>query len=97
MYKICNGNIRNNYYNHCIALAIKVKDIKRPEGVEITSPTENDLVAKAVPALSEEELKKMEEAGSAQADLSKIESAKKKKEDEDAAADGAEKKEEEKK
>jgi large subunit ribosomal protein L25 len=76
---------------------IKVKDIKRPEGVEITSPTENDLVAKAVPALSEEELKKMEEAGSAQADLSKIESAKKKKEDEDAAADGAEKKEEEKK
>jgi hypothetical protein len=45
----------------------------------------------------EEELKKMEEAGSAQADLSKIESAKKKKEDEDAAADGAEKKEEEKK
>lgn len=78
---------------------IKVKDIKRPEGIEITSPTENDLVAKAAPAISEEELKKMEEAGSAQTDLSKIESAKKKKEDEEGAEGAAEgeKKEEEKK
>ncbi len=80
--------------------AIKVKDIKRPDGVEITSPSENDLVVKATPAITEEELKKMEEAGTSAVDLSKIESAKKKKEDEEGAeaapADG-EKKEEEKK
>ncbi len=66
---------------------IKVKDITLPRGVEIISAKQTDLVAKAVPALSEEELKALDEKGSAGADLSKIESAGKKKEEE--AEDGA--------
>jgi large subunit ribosomal protein L25 len=60
--------------------AVKIKDIKLPAGVEITSPSENDLVVKATPALSEDELKKMDDAAASAVDLSKIESAKKKKE-----------------
>lgn len=66
---------------------IKVKDIKVPAGIKIASPNADDLVAKAAPALSEAEIKAMEDSSSANADLSKIESAKKKEEE---AAEGAE-------
>jgi large subunit ribosomal protein L25 len=69
--------------------AVKIKDIKLPAGVEITSPSENDLVVKATPALSEDELKKMDDAAASAVDLSKIESAKKKKEDEEGAEGAA--------
>ncbi len=69
--------------------AIKIKDIKLPEGLQITSPSENDLVVKATPAITEDEVKKMEEAGTSAVDLSKIESAKKKKEDEEGAEGAA--------
>lgn len=67
---------------------IKVRDLKLPDGIAVVSPHAEDLVAKAAPALTEEEIKAMEEAGTA-ADLAKIEVAGKKKE-EDAAAAGAE-------
>ncbi|MBP6859363.1 MAG: 50S ribosomal protein L25 [Candidatus Magasanikbacteria bacterium] len=74
--------------------AIKVKDLVVPSSVTITSPQADDLVAKATPAMTEEEMKAMEAA--APVDLTKIETAGKKKEDEEGAeaADGAEKKEE---
>lgn len=67
---------------------IKVKDIKLPEGITIVSPNAEDLVAKAARALTEEEIKAMEEAATTAVDLSKIEVAGKKKEEE--AAEGAE-------
>jgi large subunit ribosomal protein L25 len=60
---------------------IKLKDIKLPAGIEITNPHAEDLIAKAMQALTEEEIKAMEEA-SAGADISKIELAGKKKEEE---------------
>ena len=71
---------------------IKVRDLKLPAGIVIVSPHAEDLVAKAAPALTEEEIKAMEEAGATAADLAKIEVAGKKKEDEEtaAAAEGAE-------
>ncbi|OGH69320.1 MAG: hypothetical protein A3I29_03610 [Candidatus Magasanikbacteria bacterium RIFCSPLOWO2_02_FULL_44_11] len=59
---------------------IKLKDIKLPAGIEITNPHADDLIAKAVPAMTEEEIKAMEEASVA--DVSKIELAGKKKEEE---------------
>ncbi len=71
--------------------AIKVKDIALPTGVEIISAKATDLVAKATPALSEEELKALDEKGSAAVDLSKIESSAKKKEDEETAEGGDDK------
>jgi large subunit ribosomal protein L25 len=79
--------------------AIKVKDLAVPSTVTITSPQGEDLVAKATPAMTEEEMKAMEAA--AAPDLTKIETAGKKKEDEEGAEAGAaeagEKKEEAKK
>ncbi len=66
---------------------IKVKDVVLPAGVEIISAKENDLVAKANPALSEDELKALDAKGAAGPDLTKIETAgKKKEEDADAEA-----------
>lgn len=49
---------------------LRVKDLILPAGVVITNPGVNDVVAKAIPALTEEELKAMDEAG---ADISKVE------------------------
>lgn len=60
---------------------IKIKDLPVPTGMTITNPNAEDLVAKATPALTEEELKAMEEASKA-GDLSAIEMAGKKKEEE---------------
>lgn len=57
---------------------IKVKDLKVPETVKIISPGLEDMVAKAIPALSEEELKAMEEASG---DIEKIEVVGKKEEE----------------
>jgi len=67
---------------------IKVRDLKVPEGIVIISPHAEDLVAKALPALTEEEIKKMEEEGAA-VDVSKIEDAVKKPEKEEEGAEGA--------
>src|SRR3989338_5224880 len=60
---------------------IKVKDLQLPAGIEVINPQADDLVVKAAPALTEEQIKAMEEAA-APVDLSKIESAGKKKEEE---------------
>lgn len=69
-------------------VVIKVKDLHIPAGITVTSPNAEDLVAKATPALTEEEIKAMEEAAKP-ADLSAIEVAGKKKEEEgEAAAEG---------
>ncbi|MFA6105443.1 MAG: 50S ribosomal protein L25 [Patescibacteria group bacterium] len=81
---------------------IKIKDIKLPAGITIVSPHAEDLVMKAARALTEDEIKAMEEASKAPVDLSKIESAGKKKEEEEGAegeakAEGAAPKAEEKK
>lgn len=66
---------------------ITIKDIKVPAGITITSPAAEALVAKPTPALTEDEIKAMEEASKAPVDLSKIESAAaKKKETEEGAA-----------
>lgn len=65
---------------------IKIKDIGLPPGVVIESPHAEDVVVKAARALTEEEIKKLEEAAAA-ADVSKIEVAGKKPEEE-AAAEG---------
>jgi hypothetical protein len=87
-------------------VVIKVKDLKLPAGVTITSPSGDDLVTKATRALTEDEIKAMEAASTSAVDLAKIEVAGKKKEDEaaegEAPADGkaapkAEEKKEEKK
>jgi len=68
--------------------AIRVSDIKLPAGVVITDPAAETIAAKAVPALTEEQIKAMEAESSAAVDLSKIESAapKKKEEGEEEAA-----------
>ncbi len=55
---------------------IKVKDLKLPNGISIKTPAGDALVVKPVRAMTEEEIKAMEEAGSAAIDLTKIESAK---------------------
>ena len=78
---------------------IKVKDLVIPNTVTITNPNAEDLVAKATPAMTEEEMKALE-TSAAPADLSTIETAGKKKEDAEGgeAAEGdAAKKEEGKK
>jgi len=73
---------------------IKVKDLPVPESVVITSPDGEGLVAKAAAALSEDQLKAIEDAEAA--DVSEVEvSGEKKEEGEDEA--GGEKKEEGKK
>jgi large subunit ribosomal protein L25 len=72
--------------------SITIKDIKTPAGIKIISPAPEALVAKPTPALTEDEIKAMEEASKAPVDLSKIESATKKKEaDEEAAPEDAKK------
>lgn len=69
---------------------IKIKDLVVPAGITITSPHAEDLIAKATAALTEDEIKAMEQA-SKPVDLSKIETAGKKKEEgeEGAVAEGA--------
>jgi len=69
--------------------AIKVKDLTLPPGFKILDPHEDALIAKATPALTEEEIKAMEDASKEPVDLSKIESATKKEETEE-EVDGAE-------
>jgi large subunit ribosomal protein L25 len=69
---------------------IKIKNLIVPSGIIITNPHAEDLIAKAAAALTEEEIKAMEEAAKP-ADINKIEVAGKKKEEEDeeGAAEGA--------
>ncbi len=57
---------------------VKVKDLKLPAGMKVVSQSDDDVVAKGVAALTEAELKALEEKGSAKVDLSTLESAKKK-------------------
>lgn len=66
---------------------IKIKDLKVPAGITIVKPHADDVIIKATRALTEDEIKKMEEEAAAM-DVSKIESAKPKKEEE--AVEGAE-------
>lgn len=68
--------------------AVKVKDLNLPAGVTILGLNSEDVVVTATPALTEDQIKALEEAGK-QADLSKIEVAGKKKEEEE-AVEGAE-------
>lgn len=68
--------------------AVRVSDIKLPDGVKIIDPAPAVIVAKAQPALTEEQIKAMEEAATQPADLSKIEAAGKKKEAEEEAVEG---------
>ena len=56
---------------------IKVRDLVLPAGIKVIAPLGDALVAKAAPALSEDEIKALEDAGK-NMDVSKIESAKKK-------------------
>lgn len=63
---------------------IKVKNLIVPAGIVITSPSGDDVIAKAIPAMTEEEIKAME--ASEASDVSKIEVAGAKKEEE--AAEG---------
>ncbi len=74
---------------------IKVKNLILPPGITIISPSGDDVIAKAIPALTEEEIKAMEAKGAA--DIAKIEVAGAKEEvveGEEATGDG--KKEEKK-
>ena len=76
---------------------IKVRDLVLPAGIKVVAPHGDALVAKAAPALTEDEIKAMEDAGK-NMDVSKIESAKKEKEEavEGEAAAGDKKAEEKK-
>ncbi|MFA7654246.1 MAG: 50S ribosomal protein L25 [Candidatus Magasanikbacteria bacterium] len=78
---------------------IKVKDLQLPVGVEVLSPPQENVVVKGQRALTEAEIKAMEETAKT-ADISKIEVAKKKETDEEEMAEGeaapVEKKEEKK-
>lgn len=56
-------------------VVVKIKDLAVPAGIEITKPHAEDLVVKATRALTEDEIKALEEKN-AQLDVSKIESAK---------------------
>jgi len=60
---------------------IKIKNLIVPAGITITNPHAEDLIAKATAALTEDEIKAMEQTA-APVDLSKIETAGKKKEEE---------------
>lgn len=71
------------------AVVLKVGDLSVPAGVKILSPHAGVLVAKVAEALSEEEIKAMEEAGKA-ADVSKIELVEKKKAEEEGEGEGTE-------
>jgi len=66
---------------------IKVKDLVLPAGVQILEQSPETVIATAAPALTEDQIKAMEEASKG-ADVSKIEVAGKKKEEE-APAEGA--------
>lgn len=68
---------------------IKIKDFVLPAGIKILSPQEDALVVKAAPALTEEQIKAMETAGSVTVDLAKIESAKPEKAPEEGAEGAA--------
>lgn len=67
---------------------IKIKDIQLPAGVEIVNPRADDLVVKAAPAMTEEEIKALEAASTTAVDLNAIELAGKKKPEEGEAAEG---------
>ncbi|TSC83997.1 MAG: large subunit ribosomal protein L25 [Parcubacteria group bacterium Gr01-1014_13] len=68
---------------------VKIKNLIVPAGITITNPHAEDLIAKATAALTEEEIKAMEESAKP-ADLTKIEVAGKKKEEEgEEGAEGA--------
>ncbi|PIT88330.1 MAG: 50S ribosomal protein L25 [Candidatus Magasanikbacteria bacterium CG10_big_fil_rev_8_21_14_0_10_36_32] len=81
--------------------AFRVSDLNLPAGVKFYEVDDDAIIVKAVPALTEEEIKAMESESTKDADLTKIESAepaKEAKEGEEAAAEaGEEKKEETKK
>ncbi|MEK7624754.1 MAG: 50S ribosomal protein L25 [Patescibacteria group bacterium] len=71
-------------------VVLKIKDLKLPAGVAVVKPHAEDLVVKAVRALTEDEIKAMETASTAAVDLTKIEVAGKKKEEEgEEGAEGA--------
>lgn len=67
---------------------IKVKDLPVPATITVLAPKPENVVAKAQAALTEEQIKAMEESSTAAADLTKIEVAGKKKEEEEVAAEG---------
>ena len=69
--------------------AIRVSDIKLPDGVKIIEPAAEAIIAKAVPALTEDQIKAMEAETTKDVDLSKIESAAPKKAEEGEEAEGA--------
>jgi large subunit ribosomal protein L25 len=74
--------------------AIKVKDLKLPEGIKIAELDPEALIVKAQAAITEEEIKAMEEAATTPVDLTAIETEKKgKEEDAEAAPEGAQKEE----
>lgn len=54
---------------------IKVKDLVLPSGITVVNPHADDVLAKAARALTEEEIKKLEEEATKPADLTKIEVA----------------------
>lgn len=72
---------------------IKVKDLVLPSGVVIINPNSEDVLATVTPALTEEQIKAMEEE-SKTADISKIEVAGKKKEEDEGAEESDDKKKE---
>ncbi len=78
-------------------VVIKVKDLILPAGIKIVSPNAEDLIVKAAAALTEEQIKAMEEASKTPADLAKIEVVGEKEKAEAAAAKEAEGKPEAKK
>lgn len=76
---------------------ITVKDLKIPEGVKIIEPEAEATVAKAIPAMTEEEIKALEDESSASVDITKIESSAPKKVEAEGEESGEGKKEEAKK
>ncbi len=68
--------------------AIKASDLKIPAGVEIIEPEAEAVIVKAQRALTEDEIKAMEQEAEAVVDVSKIESAAAKKEEDKDGADG---------
>jgi large subunit ribosomal protein L25 len=71
--------------------SVTVADLKIPSGVTIIEPSTETTVVKAVPAMTEEEIKAMEAESVAAVDVTKIESAapKKEKEGEEGGEDAA--------
>lgn len=69
--------------------AVKVSDLALPSGVKILEPEAHVIIAKAVPALTEDQLKAMDAESSAAVDVSKIESAAPKKKEEGEGAEGS--------